>query len=138
MAWVDAVAANLHEAGLRRGDRVSVDFAGTDGQQAGNVNGPITVTRSAVYFVVRAVCDPDIPASGGAYAPVEVTAPVGSLVNAGPPGGVVAGNTETSSRIVDVVMNSYIIYLASGLRRAALPFFAVVFFVVGFGFSEQA
>jgi N-methylhydantoinase B len=90
-----------------RGDRVSVDFAGTDGQQAGNVNCPITVTRSAVYFVVRAVCDPDIPASGGAYAPVEVTAPVGSLVNAGPPGGVVAGNTETSSRIVDVVMRAF-------------------------------
>jgi N-methylhydantoinase B len=90
-----------------RGDRVSVDFAGTDGQQPGNVNCPITVTRSAVYFVVRAVCDPDIPASGGAYAPVEVTAPVGSLVNAGPPGGVVAGNTETSSRIVDVVMRAF-------------------------------
>ncbi len=89
------------------GDRVAVDFEGTDAQQPGNVNCPITVTRSAVYFVVRAVCDPDIPASGGAYAPVEVTAPAGSLVNAGPPAGVVAGNTETSSRIVDVVMRAF-------------------------------
>ncbi len=90
-----------------RGDRVSVDFAGTAGQQPGNVNCPITVTRSAVYFVVRALCDPDIPASGGAFEPVAVTAPIGSLVNARPPAGVVAGNTETSSRIVDVVTRAF-------------------------------
>jgi N-methylhydantoinase B len=34
---------------------------------------------------------------------VTVRAPAGSLVNARPPAAVVAGNTETSSRIVDVV-----------------------------------
>ena len=89
------------------GDSVRVDFTGTAEQRAGNVNCPLTVTRSAVYFVVRALCAPDIPASGGAFAPVEVTAPAGSLVHAGPPAGVVAGNTETSSRIVDVVTRAF-------------------------------
>ncbi len=86
-----------------RGRRLTVDFAGTAPQQPGNVNCPIAVTRSAVYYVVRMACDPDIPASGGAYAPVEVVAPEGCLVNARFPGAVVAGNVETSSRIVDVV-----------------------------------
>src|SRR5207248_9482278 len=43
-------------------------------------------------------------ASGGAFAPVTVTAPDGCLVNARRPAAVVAGNTETSSRIVDVVV----------------------------------
>ena len=62
------------------------------------------MTRSAVYYVVRAVCAPDLEASGGAFAPVAVAAPPGCLVNALPPAAVVAGNTETSSRIVDVVM----------------------------------
>ncbi len=89
------------------GSKITVDFAGTASQQPGNVNCPITVTRSAVYFVVRALCDPDIPASGGAYVPVEVIAEPGSLVHARPPAGVVAGNTETSSRIVDVVMRAF-------------------------------
>jgi len=89
-----------------RGDRIRADFAGTADQQRGNVNCPIAVTRSAVYFCVRAVCDPDIPASGGAFVPVEVVAPEGCLVNAQPPGAVVGGNTETSSRIVDVVMSA--------------------------------
>ncbi len=90
-----------------RDDTVEVDFTGTAEQQPGNVNCPISVTRSAVQFVVRAVCDPDMPASGGAFAPVTVVAPPGCLVNALPPAAVVAGNTETSSRIVDVVMRGF-------------------------------
>jgi N-methylhydantoinase B len=85
------------------GDTMSVDFTGTDAAAAGNVNCPLAVTRSAVYFVVRAVTDPDIPASAGAFAPVTILAPYGSLVNAAYPAAVVAGNVETSSRIVDAV-----------------------------------
>ena len=73
----------------------------------GNLNCPLAVTRSACYFVVRCLTDPDVPASGGAFAPVRVTAPEGSLVNARPPAAVAAGNVETSSRIVDVVFAAF-------------------------------
>ena len=85
------------------GDEMTVDFAGTDGAAQGNINCPLAVTRSAVYFVVRAVTDPDIPASAGAFVPVTITAPSGCVVNAGSPSAVAAGNVETSSRIVDAV-----------------------------------
>ena len=85
------------------GERMRVDFTGTDPAGPGNCNCPPAVTRSAVLFVVRAVTDPDIPASAGAFAPVEVVAPAGSLVNADPPAAVAGGNVETSSRIVDAV-----------------------------------
>ena len=51
------------------GDGMTVDFTGTDPQGPGNCNCPPAVTRSAVYFVVRCVTDPDIPASAGAFAP---------------------------------------------------------------------
>jgi hypothetical protein len=37
-----------------------------------------------------------------------------------------------------LVINSNMNYLAPGFRRVGLLFFAVVFFVVGFGLSEQA
>jgi N-methylhydantoinase B len=83
------------------GDEIEFDFAGTAAQHAGNLNCPLSVTRSACYFVVRCLTDPDLPASGGAFAPVAVTAPEGSLVNARPPAAVAAGNVETSCRIVD-------------------------------------
>jgi N-methylhydantoinase B len=85
------------------GDAIRIDFAGTAWQYEGNLNCPLAVTKSACYFVVRCLTAPDLPASGGAFAPVAVTAPDGCLVNARPPAAVVAGNTETSSRIVDVV-----------------------------------
>jgi N-methylhydantoinase B len=90
-----------------RGDEIVIDFAGTDPQDSYNLNCPLSVTRSACYFVVRCLTEPDLPASGGAFAPVTVTAPEGCLVNARAPAAVVAGNTETSSRIVDVVFKAF-------------------------------
>jgi N-methylhydantoinase B len=89
------------------GEQAEIDFTGTAPQHAGNLNCTLAVTRSACFFVVRVVTDPDIPASGGAFAPVTVRAPEGCLVNARPPAAVVAGNTETSSRITDVVMAAF-------------------------------
>ena len=88
------------------GDEIRIDFAGTDAQDAYNLNCPMSVTRSACYFVVRCLTAPDLPASGGAFAPVTVTAPEGCLVHARSPAAVVAGNTETSSRIVDVLFRA--------------------------------
>jgi N-methylhydantoinase B len=89
------------------GDELELDFAGTAPQHDGNLNCPLSVTRSACYFVVRCVTDPDVPASGGAFVPVAVRAPKGSIVNARPPAAVAAGNVETSSRIVDVVFAAF-------------------------------
>jgi N-methylhydantoinase B len=88
------------------GDEISIDFDGTSGPDAYNLNCPLSVTKSACYFVVRCLTEPDLPASGGAFAPVTVTAPEGCLVHARAPAAVVAGNTETSSRIVDVVFSA--------------------------------
>jgi N-methylhydantoinase B len=93
----------LHAAVTIASSEVAIDFAGTSPQHSGNLNCPLAVTRSACFYVVRCLTAPDLPASGGAFAPVTVSAPEGCLVNARPPAAVAAGNTETSSRIVDVV-----------------------------------
>ena len=58
-----------------RGDGVQVDFEGTAEQRPGNLNCPLSVTRSAVYYVVRVVCAPDLEASGGAFVPVAGARP---------------------------------------------------------------
>lgn len=89
------------------GDELEIDFTGTSPQHDGNLNCPIAVTRSACYFVVRCLTAPDVPASGGAFAPVAVTAPEGSVVNARSPAAVAAGNVETSCRIVDTVFRAF-------------------------------
>ena len=106
---LEAVGADLelHATVTVEGDRIGIDFTGTAPQHAGNLNCPLSVARSACFYVVRVLVDPDLPASGGAFAPVTVTAPEGCLVNARSPAAVAAGNVETSSRIVDVVMRAF-------------------------------
>jgi N-methylhydantoinase B len=89
------------------GDRLRLDFTGTSPQHDGNLNCPLAVTRSACYFAVRVLTDPDIPASAGAYRPIEVIAPEGCLLNARSPAAVVGGNVETSSRVADVVLAAF-------------------------------
>ena len=93
------------------GERLVLDFAGSAPQHSGNLNCPLAVTRSACYFAVRVLTDPDIPPSAGAYRPVDVRAPEGSLLNAMPAGGhlpaVAAGNVETSSRVADLVLAAF-------------------------------
>jgi N-methylhydantoinase B len=89
------------------GDRLTLDFTDTAAQHDGNLNCPLAVTRSACYFAIRVLTDPDIPPSAGAYRPVEVIAPEGCLLNARPPAAVVGGNVETSSRVADVVLRAF-------------------------------
>ena len=89
------------------GDRLTLDFAGSAAQHDGNLNCPLAVTRSACLFAVRVLTDPDIPPSAGAYRPVDVRAPEGSLLNARPGAAVAAGNVETSSRVADLVLGAF-------------------------------
>ena len=87
-------------------DSMSIDFSGTSPAVRGNVNCPLAVTRSACYFALRVLLPGDVPANAGTYAPLDITAPKGSLVNAQSPSAVVAGNVETSSRIADTVLSA--------------------------------
>jgi len=89
-----------------RGDALVLDFTGTAPQVEGNLNCPLSVTRSAAFFAVRVLTDPDAPPSAGAHRPIEVSAPRGCLLNAEPPAAVVAGNVETSSRVADLVISA--------------------------------
>ncbi len=87
-------------------DRLTLDFTGTDPEVDGNLNCPLPVTKSAAYFAVRVLTDPEAPPSAGAFRPVEVIAPEGCLLNARPPAAVAAGNVETSSRVADLVIEA--------------------------------
>jgi N-methylhydantoinase B len=97
-----------------KGGRLTLDFTGTDDQHEGNLNCPLAVTRSACYFAIRVLTDPDIPANAGAYRPVDVIAPDGCLLNARSPAAVVGGNVETSSRVADVVLGAFGMALGQG------------------------
>lgn len=85
------------------GGGIEVDFDGTAPQTAGNVNCPLSVAAAGVYYVFRCLMPEQTPACAGAFRPIAVSAPLGSLLNAERPAAVAAGNVETSSRVVDVI-----------------------------------
>ncbi len=108
----DVLEAGEHDLPLRLtasvgGEGLLLDFTGSADQHDGNLNCPLAVTLSACYFAVRVLTDPDVPPSAGAYRPVRVIAPEGSLLNARPPAAVAAGNVETSSRVADLVLGAF-------------------------------
>ena len=101
------------------GERLLLDFNGSAPRHEGNLNCPLAVTLSACWFAVRVLTDPDIPPSAGAYRPVDVVVPRGTLLNAQPDPGepapaVAAGNVETSSRVADLVLRAFGCALGQG------------------------
>lgn len=95
-----AVRVDISPAG------VHANFDGTSAQVAGCVNCPLAVTRSAVGYVIACLVGERLPHNAGMFAPIEVRAPRGCVVNAEYPAAVAAGNVETSQRIVDVVLRA--------------------------------
>jgi N-methylhydantoinase B len=87
--------------------RARLDFTGSSPQVAGPVNAVEPVTRAACAYSLRCVLGGDWPINDGAFRPLEIVAPGGSVVNARPPAAVSAGNVETSQRIVDVVLGAF-------------------------------
>ena len=106
----DVLELQDHDAAIRVkvsvGDRVSVDFTGTDPYCNSNVNAPIAVTYSAIYFFFRTILGADVPSNDAFYQFFDITVPDGCLLN--PPRGaaVVGGNVEASQRVVDVLLRA--------------------------------
>ena len=92
----------------KKGDRVTVDFAGSDPQVKGPINAPLSVTASGVFCGLKMAVDPDglIPPNSGCWRTIEVKAPKGSVVNAEFPAPVVYANHEISHRVADMVMGA--------------------------------
>src|SRR5208283_2025162 len=97
-----------------QGARAGIDFAGSSPQAAGPVNANLAVATAAVAYVFRCLIRDDVPFTAGLFRPLEIVAPARSIVNAGPPAAMAAGNVETSQRITDVLLGA----LAQALPEA--------------------
>ncbi len=79
-----------------------LDLTGTSGAVRGNVNAPPAVARAAAVFVLRVLCDDDVPVNDGVARALSLTIPDDCVANAKRPSAVAAGNVELSQRLTDV------------------------------------
>jgi N-methylhydantoinase B len=89
-----------------QGDQIHFDYAGTGAQTLGGINCPLAVTCNSTWFTVKALTDISIPINQGCYRPITIDAPLGSIVNCQFPASVVSGNTETSPRVIDLLLKA--------------------------------
>jgi len=89
-----------------RDDSILVDFTGTGSQMKGSLNCTRGVTLACVYYAIKAMTDPEIPSNSGAFRPIEVITPPGSIVNPNFPAAVSNANINTSQRITDALFGA--------------------------------
>ncbi|WP_017445315.1 hydantoinase B/oxoprolinase family protein [Gayadomonas joobiniege] len=81
----------------------TIDFSGSNAQQANNYNAPIAVTYAAVIYVLRCLAEKNVPLNEGCLRPVKIITEPGSLLEPVYPAAVVAGNVEVSQAIVSAL-----------------------------------
>ncbi|KAJ6176099.1 hypothetical protein N7485_003013 [Penicillium canescens] len=83
------------------------DFTGTGVEMLSNINAPPAITHSAIIYTLRLLIGTDIPLNQGCLSPIHVIIPKGSFLNPSAGPAVCAGNTQTSQRLVDVILRTF-------------------------------
>jgi 5-oxoprolinase (ATP-hydrolysing) len=86
--------------------KLLVDFSGTGGPHAGNLNTPPAVVRAAVLYAMRCLVRRPIPLNEGVLRRIEIRVPECSIVSPPPGSAIVGGNVETSQRITDLFLRA--------------------------------
>jgi N-methylhydantoinase B len=94
----------------KKGDRLLFDFSGSSPQAKKGINLPYHATFGACYEAMLCTLAYDLPKNHGALKPIEVIAPVGTVVNPTPPAPV-SLNTTSGGATVKFVANSAIMQM---------------------------
>ncbi|RKX30347.1 MAG: 5-oxoprolinase, partial [Verrucomicrobia bacterium] len=101
----------LNVAVVIENERIRVDFRGSGGVHAGNLNATPAVVTSALLYVLRLLVGKDVPLNEGLMRSVDLTIPHGILnprfdMDPAACPAVVGGNVETSQRVVDLLIKA--------------------------------
>ena len=91
-----------------RDGRFIADFSDTDPQVLGPINCRWPSVAACVYYLLKCLVDPELPANAGAYRAVEVRTKPGTILEAQFPAAVCNANIITTQRIVDALLRALI------------------------------
>ena len=89
------------------GDTLVADFSETAAQVAGSLNARIPAAQACVYYVTKALIDPDLPSCAGAHRPITVKVKEGTLLQARFPAPIGNANILTDQRVVDTLLGAF-------------------------------
>ena len=83
---------------------MSLKFAAPEQMRAG-INMTMTALLATTYYMVKSVLDPSIPPNAGLARPIQVEAPLGSILNCVSPAAV-NGRLQTCQRVADRILGA--------------------------------
>ena len=102
---ITADPVTIHLKITVKGDSITYDFTGTDPQVKGAMNNPIATSRATTMANLRLILSPDIPRNSGAWRPVTLIIPEGTLLNPKLPAAT-ASRGATICRQADVMQGA--------------------------------
>lgn len=109
-------------------EEIIVDYTGTDPQAEGSKNCTLATTYSGTHVAVLWALSGSIPRNSGAFRPIKIIAPEGTLVNPRPPAAVGMCTLPPACAMMGAVLKAF---AQADPRRVPAGFFSV--FTAGYG-----
>ena len=94
-----------------RGDELLVDYAGSSPESRRGINVVMNYTEAYTTYGVKVIVSPEVPNNEGAFRPIRISAPAGSILNARHPAPVAARH----------VIGHFLPHAVAGALKQALP-----------------
>ncbi|HJP77057.1 MAG TPA: hydantoinase B/oxoprolinase family protein [Pseudonocardiaceae bacterium] len=109
--WMDYDGAGTTDIPIRVTLRVDergivVDLEGCAEQVKGSINAVRSGIDATVYFTVKSVLDPDLPANAGFYRAITISSRPGTIVDPLPPAPVLS-RSDTCQRVADAILGAF-------------------------------
>ena len=94
-----------------RGDELLVDYTGSSPESRRGINVVMNYTEAYTTYGVKVIVSPEVPNNEGAFRPIRISAPAGSILNARHPAPVAARH----------VIGHFLPHAVAGALKQALP-----------------
>jgi N-methylhydantoinase B len=86
--------------------RLHFDFTGSSPEARGAMNLPISALNACVYYAVKALLDPGLAPNAGLFEPLDIVAPIGTIVNPRPPAAIGA-RSLTAQKVAGAIFGAF-------------------------------
>lgn len=102
----DSISYTVHVTLRKRGEDIEADVSGTSPQARTCINCEVTDAKTALGVALTMLLDPEAPFTSGTWRHIDLVAPPGTLLTAGPPEGAPMMFWESSGALIAAVFDA--------------------------------